>query len=88
MGLFEDEAGIRAKVRAAVTDTGVLPPGTEMSEGVENLFGILRACGRKDEAEALLADYNAGNRQYSRLKGPWPTRWWSSPVRCAPAARA
>lgn len=69
VGLFEDEEGIRAKVRAAVTDTGVLPPGTSMSEGVENLFGLLRACGRKDEAEALLADYNAGNRQYSRLKG-------------------
>jgi tryptophanyl-tRNA synthetase len=69
VGLFEDEAGIRAKVRAAVTDTGVLPPGTAMSEGVENLFGILRACGARDEAEALLGEYSAGSRQYARLKG-------------------
>jgi len=69
IGLFEDEAGIRAKVRAAVTDTGNLPPGMAISEGVENLFGILRACGRKDEADALVQDYNTGNRQYSRLKG-------------------
>lgn len=68
VGLFEDEDGIRAKVKAAVTDTGVLPPGTEMSEGVENLFGILRACGAKTEADALLADYKAGNRRYAPLK--------------------
>jgi tryptophanyl-tRNA synthetase len=68
VGLFEDDDSIRAKVRAAVTDTGVLPPGTEMSEGVENLFGILRACGAKDQAEALLAEYKAGNRKYAPLK--------------------
>jgi tryptophanyl-tRNA synthetase len=36
---------------------------------VENLFGLLRACGKQAEADALLQDYKAGNRQYSRLKG-------------------
>lgn len=68
VGLFEDNDSIRAKVRAAVTDTGILPPGIYMSAGVENLFSILKACGKKGEADALLKDYDAGNRQYSRLK--------------------
>jgi tryptophanyl-tRNA synthetase len=68
VGLFEDEGSIRAKVRAAVTDTGVLPPGTEMSEGVENLFGLLRACGGREQAEALLNEYRSGNRRYAPLK--------------------
>jgi hypothetical protein len=46
--------GIRAKVRAAVTDTGVRRR-TNMSGGRENLFGLLRACGSQDDAGAPLA---------------------------------
>jgi len=68
IGLFEDEDSLRAKIRAAVTDSGTLPPGMEMSPGVTNLFEILRACGKDDEAASLMKDYEAGNRQYSRLK--------------------
>lgn len=68
IGLFEDEEGIRAKVRAAVTDSGVPPPGSAMGEGVANLFAILDACGREEDAATLRREYEAGERRYSRLK--------------------
>ena len=68
IGLFEEEEGIRAKVRGAVTDVGDLPPGTPMGEGVANLFAILDACGQEEEAARLRREYEAGERRYSRLK--------------------
>lgn len=68
IGLFEAEESIRAKVRGAVTDSGTLPPGVVMGSGVANLFGILDACGRHDEAAALRREYEGGERRYSRLK--------------------
>ena len=68
VGLFEEEASIRKKVRSAVTDSGVLPPGVEMSAGVNNLFELLKACGKTEIAANLLAEYNNGNRQYAPLK--------------------
>jgi tryptophanyl-tRNA synthetase len=68
VGLFEDEKSVRTKIKSAVTDSGDLPPDAEMSPGVVNLFEILRACGKTAEAEALLKEYNAGKRQYSKLK--------------------
>jgi len=33
-----------------------------------NLFEILNACGKVEEAAALLKDYHAGKRQYRELK--------------------
>jgi tryptophanyl-tRNA synthetase len=68
IGLFEDEQSIRSKIKSAVTDSGDLPPGAEMSPGVVNLFEILKACGKTEEATALLKDYHAGKRQYRELK--------------------
>ncbi len=68
VGLFDDEKGVRAKIRSAVTDSGERPPGGDMSPGVVNLFEILKAAGKNAEAEALLNDYNGGVLQYSRLK--------------------
>jgi len=68
IGLFEEEKSIRAKIKSAVTDSGDLPAGAEMSPGVTNLFEILAACGKTDDAAALRKDYDAGNRQYSKLK--------------------
>lgn len=67
IGLFEDEKGIRAKVRAAVTDTGA-GEGTGMSPGVENLFSLLKATGDPAIHAALLGEYEAGNRRYAPLK--------------------
>jgi tryptophanyl-tRNA synthetase len=68
IGLFEEPDSIRAKIKIAVTDSGVLPPGVEMSPGVTNLFEILKACGKMDQVNELLDDYKAGKRQYSGLK--------------------
>jgi tryptophanyl-tRNA synthetase len=68
IGLFEDERSIRAKIKSAVTDSGELPPGAEMSAGVTNLFEILKACGNMEDAAAMQKDYDTGKRQYSELK--------------------
>jgi tryptophanyl-tRNA synthetase len=67
IGLFEDEKGVRSKVRAAVTDTGAGDQET-MSPGVENLFSLLRATGKTDTHNALMKEYKAGNRRYAPLK--------------------
>lgn len=67
IGLFEDDKSIRAKVRAAITDSATNDVGT-MSPGVASLFEILRACGKLDETVSLLKDYEGGGLQYRRLK--------------------
>ncbi len=67
VGLFEDEKGIRNKVKSAVTDSGETPEG-QMSPGVENLFEILKACGKTDQAAKLIDHYEAGKLQYRVLK--------------------
>ena len=68
VGLFEEEQSIRDKIRVAVTDSGNLPPGVEMSPGVANLFELLRASGKLEQASMFLDDYNAGKIRYSELK--------------------
>lgn len=68
IGLFDEPEVIRTKIKTAVTDSGQLPPGAEMSPGVANLFEILRACGKNDAAAELYSDYCKGKRQYSGLK--------------------
>lgn len=67
VGLFEEESGVRAKIKSAVTDSGD-GAGEGMSAGVSNLFEILKACGKLKKTEALLKDYNEGNLKYSQLK--------------------
>ncbi|MEK6283851.1 MAG: tryptophan--tRNA ligase [Acidobacteriota bacterium] len=67
IGLFEEEQGVRSKIKSAVTDSGDVSAGV-MSPGVLNLFEILKACGKTDEAAALMQDYNAGDLKYSKLK--------------------
>ena len=67
IGLFEEEAKIRKKVRSAVTDTGDTPDG-EMSYGVQNLFNLLKACGNLDAVESFTNDFKAGELRYKDLK--------------------
>ncbi|MBN1599089.1 MAG: tryptophan--tRNA ligase [Bacteroidales bacterium] len=67
IGLFEEEASIRKKVKSAVTDTGQ-EQGDLMSEGVENLFNLIKACGKDGEYESLMKDYKQGNLKYKDLK--------------------
>jgi tryptophanyl-tRNA synthetase len=67
VGLFEGEDQIRKKVKSAVTDTGDTPKD-QMSAGVENLFNIIKACGKEVEFDRLLNDYKSGNLKYKDLK--------------------
>ncbi|MFN0201253.1 MAG: tryptophan--tRNA ligase [Bacteroidia bacterium] len=65
--VFEDEKSLRKKIKTAVTDSGDTPEG-EMSVGVANIFGLIKACGRADLHDDLLARYNEGERRYGDLK--------------------
>jgi len=71
VGVLEDEASIRKKVRSAVTDTGG-EAGIEMSPGVANLFEILELSaelvGDASIVAELRAEHEAGSLMYSRLK--------------------
>ncbi|UFS70403.1 tryptophan--tRNA ligase [Geomonas sp. RF6] len=67
IGIFDDEGTIRSKIRSAVTDSGISEDG-EMSEGVANLFRILNACGKNEQADQMIGEYRDGSRQYSKLK--------------------
>ncbi len=66
IGVMEDEASIRKKVRSAVTDLG--PRGDEMSPGVANLFEILELTADQETVSGLRAEYDAGTLMYSHLK--------------------
>ena len=69
IGLFEEEASVRRKVRSAVTDSGAPPSSGEASPGIENLLTILAACGFEADAEQMRGDYFAGTLRYVDLKG-------------------
>ena len=68
IGLFEEEASVRKKVKTAVTDSGALPEGVTVSPGVSNMLEMLTACGKKDAAASLKAEYLAGTLKYVHLK--------------------
>jgi len=68
IGLFEDERGIREKIKAAVTDSGDAAPDDEVSPGVTNLLSILRALDKTSTVEAFKQDIKKGNRRYRDLK--------------------
>lgn len=67
INLFGEEDRVRKQIKSAVTDTGDTPAG-EMSQGVQNLFELLRACNHMDAHNALMADYEAGALKYAPLK--------------------
>jgi tryptophanyl-tRNA synthetase len=66
LGLFEDEASIRGKIRAAVTDSG--GTGAEGSPGVDNLFRILAATAPPPEYERIERAREDGSLRYADLK--------------------
>jgi len=67
VGLFEDEKSVRSKVKSAVTDTGA--QDVEMSPGVDNLLGLLRACNRNEVAQQFASEFANGSlRRYAPLK--------------------
>ena len=67
IGLFEDEESIRKKVKSAVTDTGSTQ-SDQMSPGVENLFNLIKACGKQHAYDELMNDYRQGTLKYKDLK--------------------
>ena len=67
INLFGDIEQIRKQIRSAVTDTGETKPD-EISAGVNNLFTLLKACGKTVEHDTLLENYHAGTLRYSDLK--------------------
>jgi len=67
ISLFGEEARIRKQVRSAVTDAGDTPEG-QMSDGIANLFELLKASEAMDVHSALLSKYQAGNLQYGEIK--------------------
>ena len=68
INVFDEEARIRKQIGSAVTDSGEVKDG-EMSAGVENLFGLLRASGRQEAHDSLMENYLDGSLKYSELKG-------------------
>ena len=67
ISVFADENIIRKQVRSAVTDAGEVTDG-KMSPGVENLFEIIKACGKTEDYSNLMSDYNSGILKYVALK--------------------
>ena len=72
INLFGESDRIRKQIRSAVTDLGANTVNTEggnkMSAGVENLFNLLKACGKTDIYTVQMDIYNAGNIRYGDLK--------------------
>jgi len=66
INLFGDPGRIEKQVRSAVTDTG--EPSKQMSPGVRNLFGLLKACKQNDLALSLEQEFHSGQLKYSHLK--------------------
>ncbi len=67
INVFAEEARIRKQIKSAVTDTGDTPKG-EISAGIKNLFELLKACGKSEAHDSLLADYTNGSLKYVDLK--------------------
>ncbi|MDZ7879625.1 MAG: tryptophan--tRNA ligase [Saprospiraceae bacterium] len=67
INLFGDANKIKKQIKSAVTDVGT-EGADKMSAGVENLFNLLKACGKMNEHADFMAQYNEGIRRYGDLK--------------------
>ncbi len=68
IGVFDEPAVIRKKVKSAVTDTGDGPADGTSSPGVEGLLTLLRAAGSDALADEFVARFAEGERKYAPLK--------------------
>lgn len=66
LGVFEEEASIRRKIRAAVTDAG--GPDAAGSPGVDNLFRILAETAPREAHDRLARAREDGSLRYADLK--------------------
>ncbi|MCP4440951.1 MAG: tryptophan--tRNA ligase [Aureispira sp.] len=69
LSVFEEEKRLRKKVMSAVTDSGEMIGTEEMSEGVKNLFTIIKACGHTDVHDDFMTRYKDGSIRYGDFKG-------------------
>lgn len=67
ISLFAPPEKIIKQIQSAVTDTGAAVNGT-MSEGVENLFVLLKASGSIVLYDELIKEYQKGTLKYADLK--------------------
>ena len=67
INVFEDESRLRKQIRSAVTDAGDQDSNT-MSDGIENLFTLIKASGFEDDYNSLMDDYKSGDLKYVALK--------------------
>ena len=67
ISVFGEENRIRKQIRSAVTDTGEDTNG-QMSEGVANLFEMMKAAGYMELHDQLMNAYSDGSLKYSDLK--------------------
>ena len=70
INLFGESDRIRKQIKSAVTDSGVSTQNTEgvMAPGVENLFNLLKACGKMDVYNAQMDIFKSGTIRYGDLK--------------------
>jgi tryptophanyl-tRNA synthetase len=66
--LADDPKVIRKKVMRAVTDSGPAGPGEPMSQGVENLFNLMRVLSSPDTVEHFMEAYYSGSIRYGDMK--------------------
>jgi len=67
ISVFADEARLMKQIRSAVTDAGDVE-SPEMSEGVKNLFELLKASGNKEAHDEMWNRYASKDLKYSELK--------------------
>ena len=66
--LADDPKVIRKKVMRAVTDTGPTIPNQPMTEGVANLFSLMRIMSKPELVDHFLTEYNDCTIRYGDLK--------------------
>jgi len=67
ISVFAESDIVTRQIKSAVTDAGDAVEG-KMSEGVENLFLLIKACGQQEAYVSLLEDYKTNTLKYVDLK--------------------
>ena len=65
ISLFAEETVVRKQIKSAVTDTG--ETSDSMSEGVANLFEMIKASGAMEVYDSLMGEYQKGSLKYAEL---------------------
>jgi len=66
--LADDPGVLRKKVMRAVTDSGPTQPGEPMSQGVENLFNLMKVLSTPDTLQHFREAYDNATIRYGDLK--------------------